>query len=152
MYANIPTHCLFFFFFLFSNSCSLPVESCLGYSTYNWGGGTKAKVTVLALMCQHYSRPEIQAGSLSVPPPSLPAVAGYSSHFSFDRTPFPFLSVLYKPSGRDFTVGSTLWDRLNVTPRANAQINTDNWTRKRIARIASTYYLLDKHRSVRHTG
>lgn len=63
------THSMsFFLFFLFSNSCSLPVESCLGYSTYNWGGGTKAKVTVLALMCQHYSRPEIQAGSLSLYP------------------------------------------------------------------------------------
>lgn len=55
----------------------------------------KPKVTLLAVMCQHTAGLKYRLAL------SLPAVAGYSSNFSFHRTPFPFSSPPYKPSGRD---------------------------------------------------
>lgn len=92
-----PTHHIW-------NSCSLPAQSCWGHRQYlqlGWGHQTKG----------HSPGNDVSAGqqawntgwlSLSVPPlpQSRPAVAGYSSHFAFDRTVLPFLSDLYRPSGR----------------------------------------------------
>lgn len=74
--------------FLVLDSGLLPVESNPRHSTYNRGGAAQPKVTVLTVMCQQDSRPEIQAGTLFAPPPraqplSLPAVPGPSPQFCF---------------------------------------------------------------------
>lgn len=54
--------------FLVLDSGLLPVESNPRHSTYNRGGAAQPKVTVLTVMCQQDSRPEIQAGTLFAPP------------------------------------------------------------------------------------
>ena len=88
-------------------------------------------------------------------PLSLPAVAVYSSHFSFDQTLLFLFGLSYTSRLGDYeakrelaeghirgTVGSFLEVSLNVTLPANTQINADNWTRKQIVFMCC---LLDKH-------
>lgn len=90
----------------------LPVERNPRHSTYNWGGAAQPKVTVLTVMCQQESRPEIQAGTLftQAQPLSLPAVPRYYSQFSFDQMLFPFLSAIKKPA-RDGVFTAGLYER-----------------------------------------
>lgn len=85
--------------FLVLDSGLLPVESNPRHSTYNRGGAAQPKVTVLTVMCQQDSRPEIQAGT--PPPPSRSPSQLFLDplpSFAFDQTPFPFLSVIHKPA------------------------------------------------------
>lgn len=97
MHATTPTHTSpvfsFDFWLVCSPSTKLFTIQCLklggqptkGHSSWQWCVSTTAGLKYrLAL-------------SLSVTPPSLPAVAGYSSHFSFWSTPVSFFVC---PSGR----------------------------------------------------
>lgn len=83
-----------------SDSNALPVQSCLRYSAWSWEGSTP-KVTApgsdVSARQQAWNTGWLSL-SLSVTPPSLPAVAVYSSHFSFWSTPVSFFIC---PSGRD---------------------------------------------------
>lgn len=80
-------------FFCVLDSSLLPVESNPRHDTYNWGGAAQPKVTVLTVMCQQDSRPELQAGTLftsTQPLSPSPAVPGYSSQFFFWSDALPF--------------------------------------------------------------
>lgn len=90
--------------FLVLASGLLPAESNPRHSTYNRGGAAQPKVTGLTVMCQQDSRPEIQAGTLFIPPAPPPSRSPSQlfldplPSFAFDQTPFPFLSVIHKPA------------------------------------------------------